>query len=162
MFEVSDAGYHQVLCVPLQALCDLPHQWLRLSGWEYQQVVCVLLQAQCHLLEQQSQATERSLLLQLEQVREERDSCLESATRADALLSRLGVDQKHRPSSPSARVSAAARTTRVFADRSSSSYADVRHDAGTAAVQSAAELGSALLRLKGLQLYDKEPKATSR
>jgi hypothetical protein len=48
------------------------------------------MQAQLHLLEQQGRETEHMLAEQLRTVQEERNACLAAATRADALLIKLG------------------------------------------------------------------------
>lgn len=51
---------------------------------------CGMLQAQVALAEAQGRESERMLSAQLRAVQEERNTCLAAATRADALLVRLG------------------------------------------------------------------------
>lgn len=54
-------------------------------------VLPCVLQAQAALAAEQSRRTERLQAQQLAAVQEERDACLQAATRADQLLAKLGM-----------------------------------------------------------------------
>ena len=116
-------------------------------------------QAQLEHTEQRSSSVERTLREQLQLAQNERDACLEAATRADNLLSRLGGQTR-----AEAGVTAPPDKHRTVRERVAQEELGAKRAhrlaASNAALDGAAAAGTALLKLRGMHMPAGSPRLT--